>query len=417
MNNTKNHFIILILVFLLNSLTSIAQDTIFFSNDYKNTNKIGTAIVALYKLEGDTVRYRGVPKKIILPELLDTSEIAFFTDYFTGWDPMPYNKTLTFLVTGYSDFNCDVYVDYNQNLDFSDDGAPLNLKSKEDSITVFLPNKNNPEAFFVLEFKFANYKNEEVRQLCENFYGKHSNGKGNKPLQSDYWFITVRNNSRITETLINDEKVLIGIHDYNCNALYNDALDRVMIGDPTTGKINYNLNRGAYKYKDTCLVKINGITYLVTDIEESGKYIVLQNADMPLNRLVIGDSIPNFRFKLLNDSIVHLYDYMDSNKYTIIDVWGSWCVGCKMQMPDLVEFDSLYADKVQIIALNYGDNKETIHSLIKENRVKYINGFVSKEILEKLMVDGYPYLLLIDKQKRIKLPQVRLFEIKKEILN
>jgi thiol-disulfide isomerase/thioredoxin len=415
MKNTKSHFIIVIIIILSNSLTSIAQDTIYFSNEYKNTK--GTSMNVLYKLEGDSVRYRGVPKKIILPALSDTLEIAFFTDCFTGWDSMLYNKVPIFLVTGYNDFNCDVYVDYNQNLDFSDDGAALNLKSKEDSIRVFLPNKNNPGAFFVLEYKYANYINEDSRQLRENFYGKHSNGKGNKPLQSDYWFSIERHNSRITETLINKEKVLIGIYDWNCNALYNDNGDRVMIGDPTTGEIDYNVNRGAYKYEDTCLVKINGITYLVSDIEESGKYIVIQKTDLSLNQLVIGDKLPNFKFTLLNDSIAYLYDYIDSNKYTIIDVWGSWCAGCKMQMPHLVEFDSLYTDSVQIIALNYGDTRETIDSLMKENRVKYINGHVSKEILEKLMVDGYPYLLLVDKNKRIKLPQARLYEIEKEILN
>jgi thiol-disulfide isomerase/thioredoxin len=412
----KNRYIIIIIFILSNSLASIAQDTIYFSNEYKNISE-GHGMAVLYKLEGDSVRYRGVSKKIILPDLSDTSQIAFFMDYFTGWEPMPYDRVPSFLVRGYGDFNCDVYVDYNHNLDFSDDGEPLNLKNKEDSVHVFFSNKNNPNAFFVLGFKFANYINEDSRQLCENFFGKHSNGKGNKALGSDYWFRVNRYNSRITETIINKEKVLIGIHDYDCNALYNDKKDRVMIGDVTTGKIDSKLNRGGYEYKDTCIVKINGINYLVNDIEESGKYLVIQKTDLPLNRLVIGDKLPNFKFTLLNDSSAHLYDFMDSNKYTIIDVWGSWCAGCKMQIPHLVEIDSLYTDIVQIIALNYGDNSETIHSLIKENRVKYINGYVSKEIMEELMVDGYPYLLLVDKQKRIKLPQARLYEIKKEILN
>lgn len=161
---------------------------------------------------------------------------------------------------------------------------------------------------------------------------------------------------------------------------------------------------------------INGKCYLVTDIEESGAYLVIQETDLELGRLVIGDTIPNFEFKLLNDSLVSLYDYIDTNKFTVIDVWGSWCKGCIMQIPRLQALDSAYTDTIQIIALNMGDNKEGIYSIINEHKITWVNGIVSNEILENLLVDGYPYLLLLDKQKRIVLPQTRISNIR-EVIN
>lgn len=405
--------LILFILFTL-SISAHGQDTIFFKKDYSCVNQLDSYTIPLYKLNEDSIKYRGKPYKIIIPQHLDTSNLAFCFEYFTGWDSMKIPKSPAILVSGYKDFHPEIYTDANHNHDFTDDGEPYILNGQNDSVLISYSNYTNPNAQFNIRLKFVEFKSQETKDRVEEFYTKHRNGKGNILLNSKFWFSGMRHNSLITRDQLNGDSILIGILDYNCNGFFNDRRDRIMIGNFSLGFISDLKSKGCYVNEDTTIVKINSRFYKIEDIEETGDYIVLGQTNLRSDRLEVGDTIPNLDIQLVDGSNKRLHDVLSQNHFTLIDIWGTWCQGCIQQTEELLKLDSTY-NYLNIVALNSGDSKETLHKYIEKNDIKWINGYSSKEINSILLVDSYPYLLLLNQRKEVVLMQTRIDDVKKVI--
>ena len=390
-------------------------DTIFFNKNYTSVDKSQWGAAPLYKLTNDTILYRSKAYKIIIPNNIDTSELAFCFEYFTGWEDMPIPQIPVFLISEFKGSQSNIYIDYNQNLDFSDDGVPLLLNSLNDSVTISLPNSNNHAAIFNLNLKFVDFGTAEIQERMESFYKNHKNGKGNVLLESKYWFSVVRYNSLITETMLNGDSIKIGIRDYDCNGLFNDPRDRIMIGNYSTGFISDLKSKGSYVYEDTTIVKINNNFYEVENIDAAGKYIVLKSTNLRSNRLEVGDTIPNLYITLMDGSIEQLHNVLDSNKFNLIDIWGTWCKGCLLQTSELIRLDSAFSSILNIVALNFGDSEEGLKAHLSKYNITWLNGYSNKEMRDIFLVDSYPYLLLLDKNRRIITMQARINEVEELI--
>ncbi|MDJ8954133.1 thioredoxin-like domain-containing protein, partial [Clostridium perfringens] len=90
--------------------------------------------------------------------------------------------------------------------------------------------------------------------------------------------------------------------------------------------------------------------------------------------------------------------------------------GCLKQTKGIKRLDSLYSSKLNIIALNFGDKEERINSYINEHDIPWLNGHSSPEINSKLLVDSYPFLVFIDKNKRVLILHAKLDEIEQILI-
>jgi len=412
--NMKIIVLCIIAILILSQIQAQQNDTIFFNKIYKPVGGDDAFRIPLYKFLKDTIFYRDKPYKIKIPNGIDTSELVFGFNYFTGWENMPIPKVPVFLISGFKDFKSKIYVDYNQNLDFSDDGVPLLLNGLNDSITIKLPNQTNHKALFNINIKYAQYKDIEEHDRVEKFYKNHKNGKGNELINSRFWLSGKRFDCLLTNVKLNGDSILIGIRDYTCNGFYNDKRDRIMIGNYSTGFISDLLSKGGYIYEDTTVIKIKDRFYEVVDIEKTGNYIVLKPTKLRSNKLEIDDIIPNFQVKLLDGSEKPLHELLVLGKYNLIDIWGTWCAGCLLQTKDLIRLDSIYTSNLNIIALNYGDSKEKVITYLSEHKIKWLNGFTSKEIYDTFLVDSMPFLLLL-KNNQVILIQTRINEVEEII--
>ena len=88
----------------------------------------------------------------------------------------------------------------------------------------------------------------------------------------------------------------------------------------------------------------------------------------------------------------------------VVNFWGTWCVPCRREIPELVELHDAYADRdVEIvgIAVDSGD-AEDIRAFAYRYGVQYRLWTTDMgTALEDFRAVGYPFTLVIDQEGRI----------------
>jgi cytochrome c biogenesis protein CcmG/thiol:disulfide interchange protein DsbE len=79
---------------------------------------------------------------------------------------------------------------------------------------------------------------------------------------------------------------------------------------------------------------------------------------------LIGKPAPGFELPDLADPsrTVRFADH--NNRWSLVNVWGTWCVECRVEHPVLL--DIRRQDKVNIVGLNYKDNPEDARAWLNE---------------------------------------------------
>ena len=392
-----------------------AQDSLIinFDNRYFTSGTNGIGFLKLLNCPSNgLIHFNAKPHKVIFPNDFSAKDTAVAFEYFTGWKDSKTKNSTALLFGNYSSFQPFVYVDNNHNLDFSDDGLPI-VFNPDTTAIIYMRNASFPHALFPVKLIYPNLSAESKVEV-EKFIGNSGpDVDGNSLLSVDYWFGTKRKNYRITNTLINGKMVKVALYDKNCNGLYNDiGEDRLIIGDVNEGFLSGRLETGGLIYEENLLVDIYGQTYRVTDIELSGRFIVLKESMQALEKVIgKGDEIGELVIPLISGESRTIAELQEKNKFLLLDFWGIWCIGCTQQLPDLKELASAYPDQLQVLGLNYGDNKEKIKNYINKNKITWLNGFASDQIIKELRNDGFPRYLLLDADAKIVLFKASIKEI------
>ncbi len=72
-------------------------------------------------------------------------------------------------------------------------------------------------------------------------------------------------------------------------------------------------------------------------------------------------------------------------------------------------------DQLQIIGLNYGDTKATIHKYITKHQINWPQAFANESLLKQLRIDGFPNYMLIDKNGNVLLMNASIEEIQAQL--
>lgn len=422
MLKTTNKLMFSLVILFLGIQNSIeAQDSLFiqFNHEYYHADDNSNGFMKLIKCAADgTVTHYGQAQKVVYPENFNVQDSALAFNYFTGWKGPKTAKSTPFLFGNYKSHQPIVYVDYNHNLDFSDDGQPL-VFSKDSTLVAYLRNSENSDALFPIKFFYPKLTEETKEQVVNIISNSGPDAVGNTVLNVDYWLADKRMNYRFTETLVNGEKVKIGLHDYNCNGLYNDLdQDRITIGDFENDLIYGDLNKGAVTYNKNTQIEIGGKIYEIQEIEPTGKHIILKSSQKEFNRPIgVGDNISHFELEMLNGQKKTIKEIQESGKYLILDFWGTWCQGCTQQLPTLKAFEKSNTDKIQIVGLIVNDKIENVKKYIKKHNVEWQQGFSNDKLIKKLRIDSFPTYLVLDKEGNILMMNGEIKEIIEIITN
>jgi thiol-disulfide isomerase/thioredoxin len=116
----------------------------------------------------------------------------------------------------------------------------------------------------------------------------------------------------------------------------------------------------------------------------------------------------DFKLKDTDDKPVSLAD--SKGKVTIVDVWGTWCPPCRMEIPHFVAlYRKLHEKGLEIVGINTeqvapDQVKQTIKDFAKETKIPYkcvVNDGKTEEKIPGFQ--GYPTTLFVDRAGKVRM--------------
>ena len=113
------------------------------------------------------------------------------------------------------------------------------------------------------------------------------------------------------------------------------------------------------------------------------------------------DPAPDFKLTGLDGKPVTLAD--TKGKVVLVNFWATWCGPCRAEIPDLVELQNKYKDRLQILGLVVDDDdNDAIQKFVKKFGVNYPVALANNDI--RLQYGGIPALptsFVLDSEGRI----------------
>jgi thiol-disulfide isomerase/thioredoxin len=127
-----------------------------------------------------------------------------------------------------------------------------------------------------------------------------------------------------------------------------------------------------------------------------------QGAEQAVIRLIRDpDAAPVFAVKGMDGNAVSLE--AARGKVVLLNFWATWCGPCRMEVPDLVELQNKYKDRLQVIGLVVDDPDESaVRTFAKTYGVNYPVAMATDEM--RVQFGGVPALptsFIIDAQGRV----------------
>lgn len=114
-----------------------------------------------------------------------------------------------------------------------------------------------------------------------------------------------------------------------------------------------------------------------------------------------GDAAPDFTVELNNGNEFTLSEH--EGEVILLNFWATWCSPCVEEMPAFDRLYEEYGDKLQVLAVNSVENKETVDRFVSEKNYKFPFGYDEKAEVNKMYPsEGIPYTVIIGRDGKVK---------------
>ena len=120
------------------------------------------------------------------------------------------------------------------------------------------------------------------------------------------------------------------------------------------------------------------------------------------NELIFHNSpkkIEALNLKKLDGTSVNLRNI--SNNYLIINFWATWCPPCIKEIPDLLEIQEKFKEKIKLVFISVDSSPEkVIPNFIKKNKFKNFDVYTDQQFLasKNLNIKIMPTTIIINKE-------------------
>ncbi len=302
---------------------------------------------------------------------------------------------------------CIIWVDKNYNLDLTDDGAPDTLRYNDKFLNLTFSNPANTNAKYNVNIsRYSQNFNTSYIGMLNSYYKENSGSK--YFAGTDYSFKETRLNTQAGDFKLGNDSFRIALKDGNCNGLYNNEdVDFLLIGNyksNETPELNIPLKNNVSKV----FFEKNGKRYVVENIDELGKNITIkidESAKLK-NALVVGKKIKKFKFETSDTIKKKISIKKFKKKPTYIYVWKIDQENFTQDTIALRKIQNLYADKIHIVTLNYGEKPIIIKRIKARKKINWLIGFSTAKINQMLYVEKFPTGILT--RKKLKVSKVGL---------
>ena len=120
-----------------------------------------------------------------------------------------------------------------------------------------------------------------------------------------------------------------------------------------------------------------------------------------------GDMAPDFTLPVLGgDSVRSLADSQGKVRY--IDFWASWCVPCRVSIPQIIALqDDLAGPQFEVVAINLDERSEDALRFLEHYSMNYVNlSDPQGRVAEAYALKGMPMSFVVDPEGRVTLAHV-----------
>lgn len=407
----------LILVFFLAPLYHFGQNIVqvnFNEPAFDERYHKSKQIIPVFKYAGNNIEeYEkfGIEQKKLktfsikqFPDMKGADDTAYGFIYYSGAPAEVNRGYVTFLMNNYRRWSkpAVLYVDRNNNLDFTDDGAGDTLGNFEPYIDIKFPHPKFPSATYTVRIsRFDLNKDAKYRFLMDEYYTKN---QGNKVFAGiDYSFKENRQNMRGATYNGEQDTFRLALYDGNYDGLYNNAeYDQIFVAQKSD---TIFLDDFAFtideKMKNTEF-EWNYKVYRVTEIDPAGRFIKFYWDKDALSKkaLRIGKKIPKFTF--------YLHDSKTTKKIKKYRRKGLYIYFYNTENPTfeqdtiaLSQIHRQYGNCINIVTLNFGDYYKTVSAMKVLDEIPYTVGLSNRELNRKFNIEKLPTGFLCRKHLKL----------------
>lgn len=374
--------------------------------------------------QNDSISFRGISGiGYLLPEYIKhggyTKDEAIKIIKTQNIDSLRYNKLKLkpiIILIGFHKNKQFIIADTNRNEDFDDD-----IKYEFD-----INFRDNPykDIDFLKNLPISEYVSEEITQDGEvayynrrfilypdrnNPYSISSRYNPNK--EKEYFSILKYQDYWEGLTIVDSKKIKLSFHgysnDYGLLDVHPSEVSYKRFSPTYNQQYQYKYYGQHFFLNDT--IRINENRYLIDSISRNISKIYLRY--IPNSKTVgsyIGEKIDEkIKFHDLNGKTFMLSGFLNKNKYTLIDFWGTWCGPCVALTPSIINLNKKFENKLSILGIAVDNNTAVVKKYISKKKIPWKNAFISLDrcwknnIIKKLKVQGYPTLILLDSTGKI----------------
>jgi thiol-disulfide isomerase/thioredoxin len=113
------------------------------------------------------------------------------------------------------------------------------------------------------------------------------------------------------------------------------------------------------------------------------------------------DQAPDFKLEDLDGKPLSLS--ASRGKVILLNFWATWCGPCRAEIPDLIELQKKYGDRLQIIGLDVDDDDAgEVKKFVEKNGINYLIGMATNDIrLQYGGVTALPTSFVLDAEGRV----------------
>jgi thiol-disulfide isomerase/thioredoxin len=138
---------------------------------------------------------------------------------------------------------------------------------------------------------------------------------------------------------------------------------------------------------------------------------VQQSGQMPVVRFVSNpQAAPPFLVRDIDGNVISTAEWKD--KVVLLNFWATWCPPCREEVPELVDLQTRYKDRLQVIGISMDDPEDTrtVKKFAVQEGVNYPIVMASREIiLEYGGVPALPTSFVVNTESKVVQKHVGLY--------
>ncbi len=380
------------------NLDSWGKDDRF--HKYENT-------LALFKVQGDTIRSLDFEDlrpsvDIIIKKPQGYRNYAYGYLFFTGSSNSLNPGFVTVLVADYNTVSATLWVDNNQNFDFTDDEKKTLPYFSNKGIEIEIGDDKNGKNRIALTRTML-FGKLDLRKYKDEYYNYYY--KDRTFIGLDYTYREQRYLAKSGTVKLNDDSFRIALHDGNSNGRFNDNdTDRLIVinyNDSIFDTTNDLFSSKLSSDKKNNYFEKNGKIFEIIEADPLGNYvkIKLSNSDLLFGKIAVGKKIPKVNItthrgekknlkKLRKHQIFMYFTSLTSKNF-------------EKDTAILRKIAAIDSCSIRVIMFLYANKSYTVRIFGSQSKANYTIALGHKILNKKLGIRGLPQTLLVGKRRKV----------------